>query len=238
MTPRLLICIPCHNRRRVAELCLPTMRDSLHDDDWLRLYDDASSEYDAHWLAQFRPWRNGECVDRSSQGVLGIQAQRRTHLKEFLERPEFTHLYFSDHDCIHDPSWRGHALRLQADYGNPLCLYDTEAHSRLPGNTIADAPHSEVIFRRHAPGVSYLLTRAHVERLRPHIATLEHFDWQIPDILGPFAVSRVGYIDHIGWGGQRHPEAEGIEGGDRVKRPTDWLIAKRAEIVAKLKEGA
>lgn len=236
MTPRILICIAAHNRKRVAEFCLPTMRDSMHADDSLLLWNDGSTEFDREWCEMLMP-KNG--VYFAHKTPIGIQAQRRLHLDEFLRHHNFTHLYLTDHDCIHDPEWREQALRLQSKYAShPLCLYDTEAHSRIPGNTVVDYPVCEVILRRFAPGVSYLLTRAHVEALRPHIATLEHFDWQIPQLIGPFAVSRVGYIDHIGWGGQRHPEAEDVDGGDRVTSPTSWLVAKRAEIVAKLKEGA
>jgi len=230
MTPHLLICIACHNRRSVAELCLPTMRDAMHADDSLCLYNDASKEYDAAWLGQFGP-----VVDIAT--AIGIQRMRQVHLQQFLLQTQFTHLYLTDHDCIHDPSWREHGLRIQAKYEQrPLGLYNTPAHADMAGNTISDNPKSEVIWRRFAPGVSYLLTREHVERLAPHIDTMQHFDWQIPTLIGPFATSRVSYLDHVGVGGQRHPPHEGADGGDRALFPTPWLVAKRAEVVAKLKE--
>lgn len=232
---RIYVAVACHNRKSVAELCLPTLVESVTFMDKLVLHNDGSSEYDASWLRQFTaPTANHHVIDHPKP--IGIQAQRRLHLTDFLESKEyFTHLNLTDHDCIHDPSWAPNALTLQAKYdGAPLCLYNTEAHVRLPGNTIRDEPESKVIWRRVAPGVSYLLTRKHVEQLAPHIGRLEHFDWQIPQLIGPFAVSRVGYIDHIGWGGERHPISEGPDGGDRVLSPTPWLQAKRAEIVARL----
>lgn len=234
MNERIFIAIACHNRRAVAERCLPTMRDSVPPDDFIGLCNDGSTEYDSAWLKQFG--QPGMMAPMSSEPKpLGIQAQRRRHLKEFLPSV-FTHLYFTDHDAIHDPTWRANALRLQAKYGHaPLCLYDTMAHVRLNGNTIEDNPDSEVIWRRVAPGVSYLLTRDHVERLAPHINSLQHFDWEIPALLGGrFAVSRIGYCDHIGIGGAHHPAEEGADGGDRVRNPTPWLVAKRAEVVAAL----
>lgn len=235
--PRIFVAVPCHNRKTIAEQCLPTMRDSMHPDDWLALYNDGSVEYDAEWLYQFLPVVGEKKLPQgsiTSDRLLGIQAQRRMHLRNFLAYEEMTHIYLSDHDVLVDPTWRENALRLQAEHsGAPLCLYNTQAHARIPGNTIEDDPASNVIWRRVAPGVSYLLTREHVESIK--IETLEHFDWQIPAMLGGrFAVSRVGYIDHIGYGGQRHPPEEGFDGGDRVLAPTQWLIDKRAEVVNKL----
>ncbi len=235
MTARLFIAIACHNRRAVAEQCLPTMRDSVSPDDLLAIYNDGSREYDNQWLSQFG--QPGMMTPiRSDPEPLGIQAQRRLHLTDFL-LTDCTHCYLTDHDAIHDPTWREHALRLQAAHqDSPLCLYDTEAHRRIPGNTREDDPASEVIWRRVAPGVSYFLTRDHAERLAPHLERLSHFDWQWPALLGGrFAVSRTSYCDHIGWGGQRHPPHEGLDGGDRCLNPTEVLVKKRAEIVANLK---
>jgi hypothetical protein len=237
VTPRIFIAIACRNRRRIAEQCLPTMRDSAEwNHDCIALYDDGSSEYEAEWLRQFTG-PSGVAVIGTEQ--IGIQAQRRLHLSHFLGAPEaFTHLYFSDHDVLMDPTWRENALRIQQAHNNaPLCLYNTQAHARLAGNTIDDDPASEVIWRRVAPGVSYLLTREHVERLAPHIGSLQHFDWQIPALLGGrFAVTRTSYCDHIGHGGERHPAHEGLDGGDRATNPTPWLVAKRAEVVARLSQ--
>jgi hypothetical protein len=213
------------------------MRDTLDVKDVLSLWNDGSFEYDAEWLTQFLFYPNGYVLQNSHLQPNGIQVQRQMHLRHFLVFQSFTHLYLTDHDCLHDPTWRENALRLQSKYDHkPICLYNTQAHVRLPGNTIEDNPESEVIWRKVAPGVSYLLTREHVDRLAPHISSLQHFDWQIPQLIGPFAVSRVGYIDHIGWSGERHPVSEGPDGGDRVINPTPWLVAKRAEVVAKLKE--
>lgn len=232
MTPSIYIAVACHNRKSIAKLCLPTLAYAARPNDVLALYNDGSTEYDAAWLSR---WSN---VAIQINEPIGIQLQRRQHLHDFLKTDREL-LYFTDHDCIHDPHSLYQAVRLQTIYGLPTCLYDTLAHSGLPGNTLEDDPASEVIIRAVAPGVSYLLTRDHVNQIKPFIDQLNHFDWEIPAILGGrFAVSRVGYIDHIGWGGQRHPEAEGVDEGDRVKRPTSWLIAKRAEVVARLKQHA
>ncbi len=240
MTPRILICIAAHNRKRVAELCLPTIAPTLQPDDALLLFDDCSKEFDVNWLTQFlRPNCPGDdSVSLMTGCPIGIQAMRRNHLNRFL-RSNYTNLLLTDHDIFHDPDWRYHALRLQASYGyKPLCLYNTRAHSEMPNNTISDNPTSDVIWRRFAPGCSYFLTREHAEALRNSIDTLDHFDWTLPILIGPFATSRVSYCDHIGWGGQRHPATAGFDEGDRATNPTEWLRNKRAEIVAKLKEGA
>lgn len=230
---KIFLAVACHNRKRIAELCLPTLAVASRPHDVLALYNDGSTEYDAHWLSR---WSN---VAIQINEPVGIQLQRRLHLRDFL-KTDCELLYFTDHDCIHDPDSLNQAVRLQDKYdGAPICLYNTLAHSRLPGNTLEDDPASEVIWRAVAPGVSYLLTREHVNKIEPFIPVLEHFDWQIPAILGSrFAISRVGYIDHIGWGGQRHPLDEGLDGGDRVIAPTNFLINKRAEVVKELQNAA
>lgn len=234
MSARILICIPCHNRKAIAEQCLPTMRDSTDPDDLLLAWNDGSTEYDDKWLRDLLSYYGSVM---SQPKPLGIQAQRRLHLGQFLSASfeAFTHLYLTDHDILHDPGWRHHALRLQEKYDAPLCLYNTAAHADMPGNTKRDDPAEEVVWRHFAPGCSYLLARKHVEKIRYHIDSLRHFDWQIPALLGyGFATSRTSYCDHMGWGGERHPEGAGLDGGDRALHPTPWLVAKRAEVVAEL----
>jgi hypothetical protein len=234
MNAKILVCIPCLNRKAIVEQCVPTVRAGLEPQDSLRCYNDGSTEYDTCWLGQF-------CTDTKGEfKTIGIDAQRREHFIAFAHgERDWTHLYLTDADAIHDPSWRSEALRLQSKYNQaPLCLYDTTAHSRLPGNTIEDDPASEVIWRRVAPGISYLLTAEHVAKVvaaLPHLPPVWHFDWTVPVILGNrFAVSRVGYCDHIGLGGLRHPVNEGPDGGDRATSPTPWLIEKRREIIEAL----
>jgi len=230
MNARLYICIPCRNRRAIAELCLPTVKAGAVKGDEMVCYNDGSSEYGSEFL-------HGCGADVVVDGRnIGIQAQRRNHLKEFLNRIEFTHLYFTDLDAMHDPTWRSHGLRLQQEYGGAVCLYNTQAHVRLQGNTIEDDPAKEVIFRGVAPGISYLLTRAQVEGFKDYIPVLQHFDWEIPALLGNrFTVSRVSFVDHIGYGGERHPAKEGYDGGDVALNPTARLIQMRREVVTKLK---
>lgn len=225
--PRIFIAVAAHNRRQTAELCLPTLRACLTPSDYLVIYNDGSKEYSSQWLRQF--------ADRvvTMPLPLGIEEQRKIHIQDFWDSgAEF--LYLTDHDCIHDPDSLEKALALHILHGAPLtCLYDTVAHSSLTGNTTGADP--DVIWRRYAPGVSHLYSRAAISRVMPHLHKLNAFDWQIPDLLGNrCAVSRTSYIDHIGYGGIRHPQGAGLDAGDRATNPTPWLIAKRAEIVSKL----
>ncbi len=237
MNERILICIPCHNRKRIAELCVKTVSDSImRGTDTLELYDDGSTEHSEALMnlsdiAYLRPM------------PIGIEMQRKQHFASFVnannDGGRFTHLYLTDSDAIHDPSWRRIALELQAEHGGvPVCLYNTEAHSRLIGNTIEDNASSDVIWRRVAPGISYFLTAEHVAKVVAALPGLpDHWswDWTVPAILGSrFAISRTSYVDHIGYQGYHHPENEGYDGGDRATNPTRFLIEKRAEIVAKL----
>ncbi len=225
---RIYVAVACHNRKRTAELCLPTLKGALGHDDALVLYNDGSTEYDKRFLQQWT-------TNVVSHPNIGIEAERRLHLDDFW-RSHAEFLYFTDHDAIHDPMALEEGLRLQKKYGGPLvCLYNTMAHVRIPGNTTGDLKSSGVIWRRYAPGISYLLTRDHVKDIMPHLSRITNFDWNIPDILGnQCAITRTSYCDHVGIGGLRHPESDGPDGGDRGLSPTPWLVAKRAEIVTAL----
>ncbi len=174
---------------------------------------------------------------------IGIERQRRQHFIDFYQRESFTHLYLTDSDAIHAPDAMAQGLWLQEKYKAPVCLYNTAAHERLVGNTIGeegDTELSRIVWRQFAPGISYLLTREHAYKVIAWLLehpTIEHwsFDWQIPTILGNrFAISKHSYVDHIGAGGMHHDGSEGYEGGDRCLNPKEWLVQKRAEVVAKL----
>lgn len=246
MTPRLFIAIPVHNRLDIAEQCIPTVRAGMDAKDLLSIWNDGSAlgGWKSDWeLDQWFRGLTGGCSYHANRPAIGIEAQRRRHLMDFDQSADgfgYTHLYLTDPDAPHDPEWRSELLRLQDKYGGaPICGYNTKAHADLVGNTIEDDPAAEVIWRRYAPGISYLLTRAHVAKLMPHIERMTNFDWQIPDILGNrFAIARRSLCDHIGEGGIHHPRDAGFDGGDRALNPTPWLVAKRAEIVEKLKAKA
>ncbi len=232
MSSRILICIPCLNRRAILEQCVPTVYAAKRPFDDVRLCNDGSTEYDDLWLAE----KFGSAG--SSQDIKGIEAWRRNNLEVFWHwRDTYTHIYFSDCDALHDPTAFNELLCLQAKYdGAPICGYNTPAHANMVGNTIKDDPASGVIWRRYAPGISYLLSKEHIAALMPRLNSITNFDWQIPDILGNrFAVTRTSYVDHIGKFGLHDPgDYEGYDEGDRATNPTPWLVQKRAEVVAKL----
>lgn len=234
---RLYVAIPVHNRRAVVEQCVPTIYRSIErPSDRLFLYDDGSTEYNIGSLDV------GQDYSIRTESM-GVDAQRRRHFVDFWDHahrpysgdgPSFSHLYLTDGDAPHDPGFRAAALALQAEHNLPICLYNTATHENMPGNTFRDTPGSNVILRRFAPGVSYLLTLEHVAKIMPHIDTLQSWDWQVPSLLGyRMAVSRTSYVEHIGAGGQHDP-ADGSIGPERALNPTPWLVKKRAEIIAKL----
>jgi hypothetical protein len=238
--PSVLIYIPIHNRLAIARECVPTVRDGMHPrDDILAGCDDGSTErFTAELASEFDRFH----IDNPA---IGIEAQRRSHFmvasRLMLDVTGPTHLYLTDADAIHDPNWRSELLRIQDSLGGmPVCGYNTRAHSDLIGNTL-DESHPEVVIRRFAPGISYLLTREHVEKVVKWLEANPEklhwsFDWQVPSILGGrFAVTKTSYVDHIGYGGYHHPPDAGWDGGDRATAPTKWLVEKRAEIVGRLK---
>lgn len=232
---RLYIAIPVRGRLKLAEECVSTIRKAALSDDILAIYSDGSDL--TNWL-----YRKSDVLSEEPQSI-GIERQRRKHFMDLVkfseDSPGMTHLYLTDADAPHDPNWRSELLRIQeATGGAPVCGYNTAAHANMAGNTIGE--DGEVIWRRFAPGVSYLLTREHVEKvvrwLKAHPEVHHwHFDWQVPSILGHrFAITKTSYVEHIGVGGMHHPADAGYEGGDRALNPTPAVAKLRAEIVAKL----
>ncbi len=231
MQHRIYIAVPVKDRKRVISLCLPTMRDTRASMDFLVIYNDGSKEYGNDFL-----WQFGDLI-RSVDESVGIQAQRRDHLRHYWEqRHAFDYLYFSDGDAIMDLGWRATALGLAEEHpGVIVCGYQTVAHTNMVNNVMDDDPRKDVLWTRVAPGISYLMHREVVARIMPFVDQLQHFDWQIPSILGNrCAVSRVSFVDHIGVGGERHPVGAGPDEGDRCTNPTPFLVEKRREIVAQL----
>lgn len=238
MTPRLYIAIPAYNRRAIVEQCVPTITDLMRDevsgvrvnDDAVIIYDDGSTEYNP---AELHLGQTGFVCGPS----MGIDAQRRKHILEFWGNREIhgcTHLYLTDSDCFHDPAWRTGLLALQEEHGGaPVCGYRTKTHADYQNNVFRDVPTENVIWQRFAPGTSYLLTLAHVEKIVQWMPAKWSWDWAVPGLLGyKFAVSRVSYLDHIDIGGLHSPES-GV-GRERATNPTSWLVAKRAEILSNL----
>lgn len=233
MSERVLIIVATKDRQEVVRHCFENLAAVKGARDVLAIWNDNSTEYDGAWCRLF-----GDLVFNTTASV-GIHRQRMLHFQfaeKMLERdPSFTRVYMTDADCLHDPSALPELIRIQDKYDGALvCGYDTEAHSCLEGNTWRDIPSEEVIWRKYAPGVSYLMTTDHVATVCGHLQLLNGgWDWQVPSLLGHrCAITRVGYVDHLGVGGDRHPVDAGPDGGDRVKRPTAFLKRKRAEIVA------
>lgn len=233
---RLYIAIPVHGRLKLAEECVSTIRKGALCDDIIAIYADGSEL--TNWL-----YRKSDVLSEEPQSI-GIERQRRKHFMDFMafEGEGMSHLYLADADAPHDPNWRTELLRIQASVGGaPVCGYNTRVHADMMGNTIAE--EGEVIWRRVAPGISYLLTREHVEKVvrwlkaNPNVGHWS-FDWQVPAILGyRFAVTKTSYVEHIGIGGYHHPPDADWDGGDRALNPTPAVAKLRAEIVAKLKTG-
>lgn len=241
MTPRLLICIPIHNRLAIAKECIPTVAEGADGaEDTLTLWNDGSTpEVTTELIAWWDKFpREPQDHFITTTAPLGIEEQRRRHFLHFAKDCDqfgWTHLYLTDSDALHDPSWRDRLLAISAK-GLPACGYNTEAHARIPGNTIHT--DTDIILRRVAPGISYLLTKEMVlkvvkelPRLPPHW----FWDWATPAILGHrFGIAAESVVDHIGLGGMHHPPSAGLDGGDVALNPTSWLVAKRREVVAKL----
>lgn len=232
MSQRIYIAVPCHNRRLIVRRCLPTVRAAMQPGDLMVAYDDGSKEYGPTFLEQW-----ADLAVREPHPI-GVERQRANHFRAFWSS-DFDLLYLTDSDALHDFDWRNQAVRIQGKYsGAPLCLYNTDAHVRLVGNTIEDDLASEVIWRRVAPGISYLLTREHVGKIIRALPMMpEHWnwDWAVPGLLGNrMAVSRISYVDHLGLGGMHHPPAEGLDGGDRALHPTPDLVEKRKRAIRAL----
>lgn len=216
----------------MAELCVPTIAETLPSRDYLVCCNDGSTEYGPEFLEQW-----ADKVYSTKNGV-GIERQRQSHFSLYWEQSHvYTHLYLTDSDALHDPDWREKALELQAKArGAPVCLYNTTAHSLMEGNTLEEDEKNGIIWRAVAPGISYLLTREHVAKIMPVLNHMAHWDWFVPSILkNRFAVSATSYVDHIGWGGLHHPLTDDIDGGDRATNPTHFLQYKRMQVIEALR---
>lgn len=228
MTPRIFICIPCHNRQAVLQACLPSMLASKYAGDTVRCYNDGSSEYNAEWLlSQGADWAQN-CVR------IGVDAQRQMHIRDFLEAKEFSHLYLSDSDMLMDPHWRDRLLDIHARTGALTCGYNTQTHEDYAKNTFKR--EGDIVWRRFAPGCSYLLSRDQVEKIAALMPPTWNFDWAIPGYLGyRCAVSDVSCTDHVGDQGM-HDEHQkpGHVSAERCLNPTPFLIEKRKEVLASL----
>lgn len=231
MNARIYIAIPTYNRMRLAELCIPTVRAGMEPEDGLVVYDDGSRD---------KPWDSPAIKEAATSFVdcdsMGIDAQRRKHILDFWNNRDLhgcTHLYLADSDAPHDPGWREAALSLQEEYKAPVCLYRTLTHASYENNVFCDNPMERVIWQRFAPGVSYFLSLKMVAKAVSFIPPAWSWDWHLPGLLGyRMAISRVSYVDHIGLHGLHDPES-GI-GPERALNPTQWLVAKRAEIIHEL----
>ena len=231
MVERIYIAVPCFNRGKILRQCVPTIFAGKKAGDQVNLYNDHSTEYSSEWLRHFCDF-----VYESDRSI-GIEEQRKWHFRDFWEnRGAFQYLYLTDSDALHDPNWRSQALGLFHEHGrHPVCLYNTEAHASIIGNTIEDLLEENVVWRKYAPGISWLLSVDHVDQIVHYKGEIRSWDWNCCDILGRrMAISRTSYVDHIGHGGMHHPPDGGFDGGDRALNPTDWLREKRAEVVEAL----
>jgi len=228
MNERLMICIPCKDRREVVEQCLPTMFASKYEGDYVRCYNDGSSTYDAAWLESL-----GADWAMNFSGM-GVDAQRRMHILDFMERAdEFTHLYFTDSDTLHDPHWRERLLEIHARTGAITCGYNTDTHEKYEKNTFKREPG--IIWRRFAPGVSMLMSREQVKKIADSLPSRWSFDWHIPGLFNyRCAISEVSFADHIGDRGMHDLSEPGHVSSERAVNPTSFLVQKRMEVLANL----
>lgn len=194
---------------------------SKYAEDEVRCYNDGSTEYGVGFLRALGADWAGNYAN------MGVDAQRRMHILDYWDhRDSFSHLYFSDSDCIMDPHWRERLLAIQERTGYLTCGYHTATHENYQNNVYAR--RGDILLTRFAPGVSYLLSRAHVEKIVAHLPERWNFDWTIPSLLGyQCAVSDMSCVDHVGRGGMH--DTEGVD--ERALNPTLWLQDKRKEIV-------
>lgn len=234
MSARILVAIPVRDRFAIATQCIPTVRAGMDDADVLTCFNDGSAAYgiDLHQC--------GANNVQISEHSMGIERQRRMHFEVFAAQADnFDFLYLTDSDAVHDLSWKKELVRLSEKHNAPVtCGYNTEAHARLDGNTVS--AEDDIIWRRVAPGISYLLRREDALEVARWLAANPtvghwHWDWQTPALLGHrCAVTRQSVVDHIGNGGMHHPADAGWDGGDRALNPTPWLVEKRKQIIAAL----
>jgi hypothetical protein len=218
---RIMVCVPVLNRIDIAALCLPTLRDSMGAGDHLSIYNDGSTEDMSRLIDIADIFHIGDNI--------GVNAQRRKHIMDFVNSGVEDFLYFTDGDAIHSPDWRARLLDLHEQTGYLTCGYHAQTHENYTNNVYAR--HADHLLTRFVPGVSMLMSRPQVELIAAHLPAVWDFDWAIPAMLGnKCAVTNESVVDHISNGGLHHDGTPGYDGGDRAINPTQWLQAKRAEI--------
>jgi hypothetical protein len=243
-----LIAIPVYNRLKVSQLCLQSIYRN-RESSVVHVYDDHSSEFSGDVLAPFcdelfrLPPRNRPVfkMESNTQGM-GVQHLRWYQFRDFLNRPEFDHLYLTDSDALHDPSYMEMLQLLEEMLDKtrqkiPICLYNSRFHCS-PSNNMAG--NTRLILRKSAPGISHFYTRDMVARIVCRLDALKSdpdygWDYIAPQLLGlPFLTTANSFVEHFGAVvGSMHTRA-GDWNRDRAINPTSYLAKLRGPIIAYL----
>jgi hypothetical protein len=187
-TPRLLVALATYNRPRSTELALRSFEGLRGPGLRLAVYDDASSAYDADWLAA----RADAVVRFPTNG--GIQNSRVQALRDFVHiHTDCGLLYLTDNDALHDPASPSLLRQLYAAQQAfprrmPFGLYNSSHHA-APANIVVDQGPLQV--RRTGPGISHCYDR---EMATFILSVLESGDRAWTSSLGSEA-ARIAYRD-------------------------------------------
>jgi hypothetical protein len=208
---RMIIAMATFNRPIVTELALCNLRDFKGQDDRLVVYDDASTAYDAAWLARFAD----DVIRMPQRG--GIERLRARNFRDFLTLwRDADLLYTTDNDVIHDPRF-GIRLRAlheagtagcidsaRADLKLPVCVYNSRFHAAPENILMRSDQLGGVSIRRTAPGVSQLYDREMVTTIvnglnaEPALESRYDYDYHLPALLHrPFLQSEESYLEHF-----------------------------------------
>ena len=222
---RILIAFTNYNRLRVSKYCAYQLFKSKSKDDRMVVYDDLSDEYNPVDVFKDRCDELAISVKRQ-----GIHAQRRSNIKDFIERyTDYTHLYFTDNDALHDCAWRKKLY--ENEFSQYIVgLYNSPCHLnqqyQLGGN-------KEMVNRLYCPGISMLINRDMAKMCYDRLEEIQNWDFDISRIIGVSAMITItSYVEHIGGGGL-HSAPNDFE-RDRAISPTDWLKSKRKSLLKKL----
>lgn len=246
---KILICVPCYNRKKVTEVALKSIY-KYKKNATVWVYNDWSTEYDNDFLEPYadkvlKLEKSDNVVVKNENNIfgMGVDNLRWHQFRSFLEQDEFDVLYFTDSDAVHDPEYTDVLKTLYSQITDkkgkklPICLYNSVYHTLA---TVED--RGGVIVRSTGPGISQLYDKEMCKVIVDELDKLDEdpdyqWDYRCIEYLNrPIITTKHSYIEHYGAVEGSLHHATGDWDKDKAINPTQHLAKDRDKIIAYLEE--
>ena len=224
---KILIDVPCYNRKEVTEICLKQMFDTKGPNAFIRTFNDHSEEFDNDFL---EPYSDAGVIKFPEKS--NIQAIRSYGFRTFLET-DYDFLYMTDNDAFVDPEWINRLVSMYENTKLPCSIFNSKYVPQAYGYI----QQLDILVKPGFTGISEFFHRTHVEKIvqfmDQHGDFKDTWDCVVWSILGnKFSVSATSYTEHFGVAGMHHKTWD----SERALNPTVYLQEKWNEYVPKLDE--